>query len=80
MGCLVCPYCDRTVENPELMEVLGLTAQQEDLLWHIKYIANKLYGESFTHPEVQKWVKATTEGINDLLESYGSDPAVHRIK
>ena len=80
MGCLVCPYCDRTVENPELMEVPGLTAQQEDLLWQIKGIASKLHRESYTHPEVQKWSQATTKGINDLLQSYGSDPAVYIIK
>ena len=80
MGMIVCPHCDRMIENPEIAEIAGLTEEQINLLWQIKDIAYKLYGVSCTHPDIQKWVSLTTEHINNLLESYDFDPVVHIIK
>ena len=78
MGIVHCPYCDRDIENPEIVEIA--TDEQINLLWQIKDIAYKLYGVSYSHPDIQKWVSLTTEHINNLLESYGFDPAIHIIK
>ena len=79
MGMIHCPYCDRMVENPEIMEVASLTSKQVDLLWQIKELAYKLYGEAYTHPHAQKMVRRMTGDINSFLEDCGEDPTAHIV-